>query len=85
MAKAPIHGRLNMPITNAFAITTSDAADLAQETRGIYVGTAGNIKVTTSNGDTVTLPNLAAGIWHPLSVKKVFATGTTAIDIVGGY
>jgi hypothetical protein len=29
--------------------------------------------------------NLAAGAWHPIAAKKVYATGTTATYILGAY
>lgn len=52
-------------------------------TRGIYVGVSGDLKVVTAGGTTLTFVGLAAGMTHPLRVSKVFATGTTATDIIG--
>lgn len=43
----------------------------------IYVGTTGNLSFLTWYGDTITLPNLAAGFWHPLKSVKIFTAGTT--------
>lgn len=76
---------LTSPCNNGFSIVPSDAVDLSRTTRGIYVGSSGDLNVTTKGGDTVTLKNLAAGIVHPLRVSRVWATGTTATDIVGVY
>lgn len=73
---------LASPITAAFAITPSDSADLAEMTLNLYVGTAGAAKLTMFDGSVVTYANLAAGR-HPLRVKRVWATGTTATGIVG--
>lgn len=73
------------PAASAFAITPNDSAELDTVTRYIYVGTAGNLKVVMMNGETVTLNNLAAGTPHPLRVRKVFANGTSATNIVGLY
>jgi hypothetical protein len=73
------------PAKHAFAVAPADGADLAVVTRGLYVGTAGDVKVTTNGGDTVTFKNLAAGLIHPIRASRVFATGTTATDIVGVY
>jgi hypothetical protein len=69
-----------------FAIVPDDDDFLPNVTRGLYVGTAGDVRVL-GELDTVavTLPNLAAGIWHPMRVLRVYATGTTATDIVGGF
>jgi hypothetical protein len=72
-------------LSHAFAITKNDNANLAQSTRGIYVGAAGDLKIDTTNGDTVTLVGLAAGVVHPIAAKKVYSTGTTATGIVGLY
>lgn len=73
---------LASPITGAFAITTSDSADLAEVTLNLYVSVAGAVKVTMFDGSIVTYANLTAGR-HPLRVKRVWATGTTATGIVG--
>jgi hypothetical protein len=52
--------------------------------RGLFVGVAGNVKITYADGTTDTLTNLVAGVWHPMYVKRVYSTGTTATDIHGG-
>ena len=76
--------RSNAPGTAAFAITPNDSADLANVTRGLLLGAAGNVKVDMLESGTVTLA-LAAGIIHPLRVKRVYAAGTTATGIIGLY
>lgn len=45
--------------------------------RWLYVGTTGNLSYVKWDGTTETLPNLAAGIWHPIFAKSVNTTGTT--------
>ena len=62
----------------------SDDTDLAQVTRGVSFVTAGDLKVLTLAGDTVTIPNgaLAAGIIHGLRVRRIFSTGTAAAGLV---
>lgn len=71
------------PAGGGFAITPSDSVDLVQVCRGVYVGTAGDLKVTMPWGGTLTFKNLAAGMIHPIAAKRVFATGTAATDIIG--
>lgn len=66
----------------AFAITPADS-DLPTMARALYVGTGGNLAVTTTQDSTVTFYNVASGTVLPVSVKRVFSTGTTAADIVG--
>jgi hypothetical protein len=69
--------------SSAFDITPADGADLAFVTRGLYVGVGGDVKVVMAGGETVTFKNLVAGVVHPLQVSKVFATLTTATQIIG--
>ena len=71
------------PPVDGFSITPSDGSSLSVTTRGIYVGVAGDLKVVTAGGTTLTFVGLAAGVIHPLRVTKVFATGTSATDIIG--
>ena len=73
---------LTSPGTRAAAVTPNDSADLANVSRALYIGGSGDIKVTTSGGDTVTLVGVVAGSVIPLRVARVFATDTTASDIV---
>lgn len=70
---------------NAASITPNDGADLATPTRGLYVGASGDVRVTMVGGQTLTFVGLAAGVVHPLRVKRVFATSTTASSIIGVY
>lgn len=77
---------LTSPIQKQFAITPHNTDELTSITRGLYVGVSGDV-VCILNGDTsaVTLKGMAGGIWHPLRVKVLKSTGTTATDLVGGY
>lgn len=74
---------LDAPADTAFSITPSDAADLAETTRALYVGTSGTVVVTMAAGGDVTLANVPAGTILPLRVRRVRATGTTAAALVG--
>lgn len=72
----------------AAAVTPSDTADIPAVTGGtnngcvLYVGGAGNLKVLTVGGDEVTLTAVPVGTFVPVQVLRVFATGTTATNIV---
>lgn len=68
---------LASPITGAFAITPHDSNDLTEVTLNLFVGTAGTAKLTMFDGSVVEYATLNAGR-HPLRVKRVWATGTTA-------
>lgn len=69
-------------LTGGFSITPDDANDLSKMVRGIYVGGSGDLKVTMVNGDVVTFTSAPAG-FLPIQVKRVWATGTDAMGLVG--
>lgn len=72
------------PAHDMASVTTSDTAYI-DPTRGLFIGGSGNLKVMTAAGSTVTLTGVAAGSILPVSVKRVFATGTTASNIAALY
>jgi hypothetical protein len=67
--------------TGAAAITPHDTNE--NRFAGIYVGTTGNVKVTTIDGDAVTFSSVPAGKDLAVRVKLVWSTGTTASNLVG--
>ena len=70
----------------AEAVTKSDSSNLSVEEAKLYVGTGGDVKVDTVDGQTITLKNVANGTFLDfILVKKVYAKGTTASDIVAIY
>ena len=73
---------LQSPLSRAEAVTPDDANDLTHLTRALYIGTGGTVQLSLEDGTTVTFTNMAAG-WHPIRVARVWATGTSATDIVG--
>ena len=48
----------------------------------LYAGNTGNVRVLTVGNDDVTFVGIPAGSFVPVQVKRVFATNTTATDIV---
>ena len=77
---------LSNPARKAFEITPNDSADLAEKTRALYVGGAGDVVVILAD-DTVavTFKAVPEGAVLPIQAKRVYATSTTATDIVGLY
>lgn len=67
------------PSKYAVAVTPSDSTNLTP-TRGLYIGTSGNLSVTM-NGQIVAFANVPVGIL-PIEVTRVRSTGTTAGSIV---
>ena len=67
-------------------MTPNDSTDLTAATRGLYVGVSGDVVVIMADDSAaVTITGLAAGVVHPLRVKRVKSTGTTASSIVAFY
>lgn len=74
-----------VPAHSAAAVTTSDSA-VIPVTRALYIGTAGNITVTMAvDGTSVLFVGVQGGTLLPLQVTRVYATGTTATNIVALY
>ena len=72
------------PITGAASVTPNDSTDLTETTLSLHIGTAGTLKVTFEDGSTVTYAAIGAGR-HPLRVKRVWATGTSAVNITAEF
>tara|TARA_Y100000385_G_scaffold48784_1_gene45252 strand:+ start:4071 stop:4325 length:255 start_codon:yes stop_codon:yes gene_type:complete len=76
-----------LQIYKAAAVTPSDTADILHVETGdvqpcvLYIGVAGDIKVTTAGNNDITFKNVPVG-FLPVQVKQVFATGTTASEII---
>jgi hypothetical protein len=70
------------PADHAAAVTPSNSAAITPAARALYVGGAGDVKVTTTAGDTVTFVGVPAGTILPVQCSLVWSTGTTATGIV---
>lgn len=75
-------GGLSDPAYDAIAITPADA-DLSVNVRALYVGGAGNVRVKTWAGTTLTFTGVPAGSILPVRCQQVLSTSTTATSIVG--
>lgn len=77
---------LDFPAQNAFIVIKSDSADLEAESRGLYIGGAGTLKVDMiGTGEGITFSGVTAGSVLPIRVSKVYSTGTTATAIIALY
>lgn len=89
MAQDPIVNEYGVgwtaPAIDAGSVTPNDSADLSKPARALYIGAGGDVKVTTEGGSDVTFTDVVGGTILPVRVTKVFATGTTAADIVALY
>jgi hypothetical protein len=77
------HGLSDMPATGAYVIAPHNTNKLTRPVRGIYVGTGGNLRVLTRDGDDVTFTGVPGGVILPVVAMQVFVTGTTATGLVG--
>lgn len=71
------------PPSSAAPVVPSDTADLPYVSRALHIGTPGDLRVLTRNGQDVTYRNVTGT--KILRVARVFATGTTATDIVSEW
>jgi hypothetical protein len=71
---------------DARVVTPSDSAVLVNgPSRALYVGSSGNLTVRMGDGQNqILFSNVPAGIF-PIQVDMVYATGTTAANIVALY
>lgn len=70
------------PAVGAFDITPNDIDDLPRIARALYIGTTGNVRILTPDDEDITFDNVPVGTLEA-QAKRVFATSTTASDIVG--
>jgi hypothetical protein len=81
MAKTNYSPTFPMFPGDAAAVTPSDTAELATPAV-IYVGISGAVRVTTAQGTEVTFTGVAPGFVIPVQIRKVCATGTSALNMV---
>lgn len=63
---------------DAKAITVADSGtDANGPFRALYIGAAGNVKITTLDGTAITFVGLTAGSILPVGCKLIWSTGTT--------
>lgn len=73
------------PPRHLFAITPSDDDDLPHVTRAIWVGAGGDLTLIAADDDAAVTLSQAPGGWCAVQARRVLATGTTALDLVGCY
>lgn len=74
--------------SRAAVVTKSDTVDIPNPGNGavegcvLYIGTGGILRVFTAAGDDITFTNIPNGTFLPVQVVRVFATTTTANNII---
>lgn len=82
MAQVPFPTTPDSVAIGAISITPADT-DLAAPVRALYIGGAGNVKITDTLGNATTFNAVQAGSILPVMAVRVWSTGTTATSIVG--
>jgi hypothetical protein len=67
---------------NAYAVTPDDNNNLPIAAFCLWVGGAGNIKLTTVGGQTVTFSGIPAGTVLNVQTVKIFQTGGTTATLI---
>lgn len=74
------------PANEAAAVTPSDIADIAgipPEGAKLYIGVTGDVTVDMKlTGTNITFKNAVQGSFLPVLVTRVYATGTSATNLV---
>ena len=89
----PVSGTVTVDIallkqpTRTAAVTPSDATDVtATCTKGIWVGTGGNVAVKGAGDSSAnTLPSVPSGTYVPGAYSRIMSTNSTASGIVCFY
>lgn len=81
MAKTNYSPTFPMFPGDAAAVTTSDTNTFSAPSI-IFSGAGGTIRVLTAQGSDVTFTNVQAGAILPVQVLRVFASTTTATNMV---
>jgi hypothetical protein len=63
-------------------VTPHDTNKLVNGSAYVFVGGAGNMKVTTMGGDTVTIDGIGAGTLLPLELAQIHSLSTTATNLI---
>jgi hypothetical protein len=67
-----------MDFPNILAVAPSDVDDLPWPSKEIFLGGAGNLDITTVNGEHILLTTPLTGRWHRIRAVKIWDTLTTA-------
>ena len=75
-------GGLGQPLSHVMPIIPDDGTDLQFIPRGIYIGGEGNLTLLTIGGTIGVFVGLSAGTILPIRAIRVYATGTTATNLL---
>lgn len=70
-------------LQHAESVSASAVAFTRGVARGLYIGTAGSPVVTMESAQSITLNNLAVGVWHPIRFTHVTSLGGATGVLIG--
>lgn len=74
------------PPTGVRAVTPNDSTDLPNGAcKGLYINVAGNVVIHPRDSDTPVTLAVGNNQHLPIQVKRVLATGTTAMGVFALY
>jgi hypothetical protein len=78
---------MDWPLEEILTVTASDTDELVNVARAILLPAAGTLRITTNKGTVQNFVSgeLAAGVWHPMRIRKLHATGSAAATYKVGY
>ena len=79
MAGAYRNADATVSARGAVVVTLSDST-VINNTRALYIGTGGTLKVTMVDGQSVVFNNVPTGSILPIQVTKVWATGSVGVS-----
>ena len=71
----------SIPFSTAVAVVPNDAGVL-NATTALYIGGAGNLRVTMAEGQDVVFVGVPAGTILHINTTRIWATNTTATNIL---
>jgi hypothetical protein len=81
--RSKLPANLQDPAMRYFNIVPDDADEQPNIARSLYIGTGGDLRIAGTDGMDVVLKAVPTGYLHVGIAVRVYATGTTAEDIVG--
>lgn len=82
---AEAYDRSDVGSARGSAVVTPHDTNTFRTARALFVGTGGNIKVKMPDGSTPTFTNVPSGYQLDVQCYMVYATGTTASNIIALY
>lgn len=74
-------GENSAPATGGGSVTPNDSTNI-EACRALWIASSGNLTVTTTGGDKITLTAIPDSTLLPVACIRVWSTGTTCGGIV---